>query len=396
MSIFVQITSYKNFDIIPTIKDCINKCSDRNNLYFGVCLQQDEPVPVELSHPRIKTHLVSPSESLGPGWARSKAQSFYEGQDYVLQIDSGSRFADNWDVELIGALSSTGTPKPIISNFPNRYNPSNGEMEQPSVSYKTQIYSFSQYSVLSWPSPMKNVTSISRSVFLNDNFFFAQGQHCRECPYDPSIYSSELESYITLKSFTHGYEFFSHFKPVVWKDYSPRPAHWQDDPNWWVKDITSKETFSSFSEGKTAGIGNVKSIRDFELYSGIDFKNKRIQRATTMGGDPPCNYENEEKWNGDFIKDYSATVSWDTNEIEKCDDYDYWYFAIEDDAENTLHRQDLRVEQDAELLSFKKNYKKIAFRIVGGKTPKKLCVWPVSKSKGWLKKSKFDLSLDAI
>ena len=96
------------------------------------------------------------------------------------------------------------------------------------------------------------------------------------------------------------------------------------------------------------------------------------------------------------MKDYNITVSWDENEIEKCDDYDYWYFSVEDAADQTLHRQDLRMEQDADLIAFKRNFKKIAFRVVGNKVPSKICVWPVSKSKGWLKKSKFDLSLDSL
>ncbi|NDD55496.1 hypothetical protein EBZ39_16805, partial [bacterium] len=110
----------------------------------------------------------------------------------------------------------------------------------------------------------------------------------------------------------------------------------------------------------------------------------------------PCKYENEEQWNNEYMKDYNITVSWDVNEIERCDDYDYWYFSVEDAADQTLHRQDFRIEHDADLIAFKRNFKKISFRVVGNKVPSKICVWPVSKSKGWLKKSKFDLSVDSL
>lgn len=398
MSIFVQMTSYKNFDVVPTIKDCIEKCSNKDNLYFGLCLQQNEPAPNELNHPRIKISVVPLGDSKGPSWARSQAQNFYEGQDYVLQIDAGSRFLPNWDVELIAAISSAGSQKPIITNFPNKFNPANGELENTSVAYKVQVYSFMSNVPLSWPSPMKNVTSISRGCYLNESFFFARGEHCRDCPYDPSLYASESEAAMTVRSFTSGYDLFCHFRPVVWRDYSPRPANWQDDPSWWLKDRSSKNRFAELLAGRLQefGLGRERSLRDFELYSGIDLLNKRIQRTTVTGMDPPCKYENEAQWTGEYMKDYNITASWDVNEIEKCEDYDYWYFSVEDEAEQTLHRQDLRLEHDADLIAFKKNFKKIAFRVVGDKTPKKLCIWPVSKSRGWLKKSKFDLAFDAI
>lgn len=397
MSIFVQMVSYKNFDVLPTIKDCISKCSDKNGLHFGICLQQNEPVPPELNHSRIKVSSVPFAESPGPGWARSQAQNFYEGQDYVLQIDAGSRFLQNWDLELIGALSGINATKPIITNFPNRFNPSGGELEQPSLSYKIHVYSFNQ-SALAWPSPMKGVASIAKSACINESFFFVRGEHSKECRYDPSIYSSESESALSLRSFTLGYDFFSHFKPVVWRDYSPRPANWQDDPNWVLKDMQSKKRFADLVDGKLQefGLGGVRTVRDFELFSGIDFKNKRLQRSTTMGAEPPCKYENDTQWNDEYTKDYSMTVSWDINEIEKCEDYDYWYFTVEDEGDQTLVRQDIRLENEADLINFKRNYRKIAFRVVGNKVPKKICVWPVSKSKGWLKKSKFDLIVDSF
>ena len=202
------MTSYKNFDVVPTIKDCIGKCSNKEALYFGLCLQQNEPSPPELNHPRIKMSVVPVADSAGPAWARRQAQNFYDGQDYVLQVDSGSRFVQNWDLELIGALSATGSPKPLITNFPNKYNPAADELEQPSVAYKIQVYSIQGQNPASWPSPMKGATAISKACYLNEGFFFTRGEHCKECPYDPAIYASESEASMAVRSFTHGYDFF--------------------------------------------------------------------------------------------------------------------------------------------------------------------------------------------
>lgn len=388
------MVSYKNSDVIPTVRDCIEKSVDRDNLHFGLCLQQDEEVPSELDHPRIKVHRVSCKDSLGHGWARLQAQSLYDGQDYVMQVDSGSRFAAKWDEDLIKALGETGSAKPLITNCPNKYNPANNEMEHPGVAYKNQVHQFISEAPMSWASPMKNITSIIRARLISESFFFTKGEHSRECLYDPDIYYSELNSALTVRSFCLGYDIFSHFRPFVWKDYANKPWNWNDDPDWWLKDHASKKRFVSLLDNNVpaaVGLGNVRTIRDFELYSGIDMKGRRIQRSALTGNDPPGKYDNEEQWNNEYLKDNVLTVAWDINEIEKCDDYDYWYFSIEDAAEATIFRQDLRVEQDANLMNFQSNFKKIYFKSVGNKTPKRLCIHPVSKSKGWLKKVKFDL-----
>jgi hypothetical protein len=392
MSIFVQIVSYKNFDVVPTVRDCIHKASDKDNLFFGLCLQQDEDTSPELNHPRVKVVRVPPGESRGHGWARHIAQGLYEGQDYTLQVDSGTRFAENWDVELIEAIGRLPSSKPIITNFPGKYDPANGSKEM-SVAYKIQPHYMVSESPLTWPAPMKNVTDFMRARYLSENFIFTRGSHCLECRYDPDLYFSEVEASITLRSFTLGYDFFHHFKPLVWRDYSPRLMHWNDDPDWWLKDRASKKRFAEMLEGRLSDfrLGEARSLRDFELYSGLDFLGRKIQRDAIGGMEPPCKYENEEQWNKSYMKDYSITVNWDSNEIERCDDYDYWYFSVEDENDQTISRQDLRPDRDGDIMAFKSNFKKISFKSQENRLPKKICVWPVSKSKGWLKKSKFDL-----
>ena len=393
MSIFVQMVAYKNFDVVATLKDCVEKCKDREGLYFGIVLQQDEDVFPELNHPRVRVQRVPFRESLGYGWARSRAQSMYEGQDYTLQIETGSRFLENWDEELIQTLNSLPSQKAVITNYANKYNPDNNEREIPNIAYKIQLHQFIQSTPFAWAAPMKGITNVLKARYVSDHYIFTRGSHITECPYDPEMYFSEVEANIALRSFTLGYDLFHHYKPVMWRDYSKRPYYWEDDSNWWVKDYASKVKFASLVNGTASsyGLGETRSLRDFELYSGIDFKNKRLQRDLFAGIDPPCKYENEDQWNKAYSKDHLVTVNWDVNEIEKCDDYDYWYFAIEDESGNTINRQDLRIERDADIINFKINYKKIFFKSFDAREPKVLCIWPVSKSKGWLKKSKFSI-----
>jgi hypothetical protein len=394
MSVFVHMVSYGSLDVVQTIRDCIEKSSDKNNLHFGVCLQQDEDIPVEIVHPRIKVHRVPKLESRGPGWARSVAQSFYDGQDYQMQINSWSRFAEGWDEKLISALEKTGSSKPLITNYPNKYNKGTDEKEQADISYRCQVYQIFNDIPMTWPAPMKGTTSIVPSKWICENFFFSRGVHCTEVKADPELYYSELESSVTVRSFCAGYDIFNHFVPIVWKNYEQIQRNWNEDPEWWLKDNASKKRMAMVLDGLVDGdfgLPASRSLRDFELYSGVDLRNKRLQKSTVSGENPPCKYENEEQWEGEYMKDYVLMATWNIDEIERCDDYDYWYFAVEDAEGNPINRQDLRQEQDANLLQFKSNFKKIYFKAPSSAVPKSIAIQPVSKSKGWLKKVKFDL-----
>lgn len=388
------MVAYKNFDVLSTVKDCIKNAKDKDNLYFGICLVQDEEISPELDHERIKVEKFS---RVGHGFARKKAQSFYNGQDYTLQIDAGCRFAENWDEELINSLGSIDSEKPIITNYANPFSIEKNEKYYSEVSYSIVPYSFSSDGELfRWPSPLKNVTEFTKSRMVSDHFFFTKGNHCLECVYDENIYFSEIESVLSIKSFTAGYDFFHHYKPVVWRQYRQREECWNHDIDWWSKSYESRKRFEDLilnrAEDYSLESGE-RSLKEYELYSGIDFIGRRIQKEVTQANNsPPCKYESETTWQDNYLKDYYLVAKWNVDEIEKCDDYDYWYFTVENENDEVIIRQDIRHQYDPEILSFNKNYKKISFKAKEGRKPAKICIWPVSKSKGWLKKSKFAIN----
>lgn len=393
MSIFVQLVSYRNFDVVPTVRDCIEKAKDRDGLHFGIVLQQDEDTPPELIHDRIKVERVPVKESPGHGWARSRAQSMYGGQDFTLHVESGCRFAEGWDEQAIQALAVVGGDRSIVTNPANRFNPANGELEFRDTAYKLQLYQF-YFDVPSfWPVAMKGAVAMQKARSVSDQFLFTQGRHCTECPYDPQIYYSEIESAITLRSYTLGYEIYHHFKPLVFRNYSPRPMNWSDDTDWWLKDKASKARFAALVRGEAAefGLGTARTPRDFELYSGIDFVGKALQRDAISGGDPPSKYENEESWSAGYMKDHAISVSWNPDLVESCDDYDYWLFTVEDDAGGVITRQDLRWERDKDALEKRVRAKKIFFKASAKMKPSKIGIQPFSKSKGGLNKVMFDI-----
>jgi hypothetical protein len=393
MSIFVHMTAYRGFDVVPTVRDCIEKSKDRDGLHFGIVLQQDDAIPPELVHPRILAERVPVSESPGHGWARNKAQAMYAGQDFCLQIESGCRFAEGWDEQLIQALNIIGSERSIVTNPANKFNTENGELEHKDTAYKTQLFQFISETPSSWPVALKGAVAMQRARMTSDHYIFSQGRHCTECVHDPNLYYSEIDSAFTLRSFTFGYDIFHHFRPMVFRNYSPRPMNWQDDSDWWLKDRASKKRFSQLAAGELSefGIGSARSTRDFELYSGIDFVGRRLQRDALGGSEPPCKFENEDKWQDGYMKDRLISVSWDPAKVEPCDDYDYWLFAIEDSSGNVIIRQDLRWERDKDALEKRVSSRKIQIRSQAKVLPSKLAIQPFSKSRGALAKVTFDI-----
>ena len=388
MSIFVQMVSYNDFDVLETVKDCIRNAKDKDNLYFGIVLVQDKDFSSELNHDRIKVEKIS---KCGHGFARRKAQSFYDGQDYTLQIDSGCRFLENWDEELINSLNSLDSEKPIITNYANPLNEE--DKKYPEVAYRITPFAFGPDGDLrKWPMPLKNINEMTKARMISDHFFFTKGSHCLECPHDQEIYFSEFESVLSIKSFVSGYDFFHHYKPILWRKYNNREECWNRDADWWFKSYESKKRFEKLllNEVENYNLSGERSLKDYERYLGVDFLNKLVQKQVLQNDNfPPCNYEDETKWQEEYMKDYYLVVKWDTKEIEKCDDYDYWYFAVENENDEIIIRQDIRPHES--YFSFEEDYKKISFKTKQSSVPAKFCIWPVSKSKGWLKKSKFPL-----
>jgi hypothetical protein len=70
---------------------------------------------------RVRYLHISSTDAKGPCWARSRAQGLYDGEDYVLQIDSHMRFRPHWDAYLIETLHSCPSDKPVLTAYPVGY-----------------------------------------------------------------------------------------------------------------------------------------------------------------------------------------------------------------------------------------------------------------------------------
>ena len=106
MSIFISIASYQDPLLVSTIFSAYNNAEKKEDLIFSICDQSDHGIKVnEIAFAnQIHYEHIDPLFSKGPCWARHRAQSFFNDEDFFLQIDSHTQFAPNWDVVFIGQL----------------------------------------------------------------------------------------------------------------------------------------------------------------------------------------------------------------------------------------------------------------------------------------------------
>jgi len=396
--IFVQIASYRDPELLPTIRDCIAKAKYPENLTFGICWQRDETETMgEFENdPRFTVLDYHWSKSKGLCWARSEIQKLWKGEEYTLQLDSHHRFLQDWDVELIEMMKLTGSEKPIITAYAGMYRPSDNQLLNVEP-YKMVATNFTPGGTIMFrPHAIEGWETLTKPIpsrFVSGHFFFTLGIHCEEYKYDPNIYFAGDEISLSIRSFTLGYDLYHPHKTVIWHEYTRegRTKHWTDfnqenkesgvvEKQWWEMDNESKRRLRHMLQEEDNnidltiyGLGNVRTHRDYELYAGIDFQRRKLHPDTLKGVFPPINDESD--WYLVAENDYTYNLYLPNPQT---DNLSFIYVGIEDIESNVLHRIDLQTYQEFLPITFKSFTQ-----------PYKWVYWPVDKQGNWLQRQDF-------
>ena len=296
-TIFIQIASYRDPELVPTINDCLEKASNPDRLRFGICWQnckEDDFDNLEAfkGDSRFRILDVDYKDSQGCCWARSSTQKLWDGEKYTLQIDSHMRFHPNWDKLMIDYLNKCDSEKPILTSYPNgyEYDSSAALLTQPLIMKVTGFDDDciptleSEYLEKDWMLLKKPVPG----GFLAAGFVFTYGKFCEECLYDPNLYFNGEEITLAARAFTYGYDIFHPHKNIIWHLYNTpkiehrRVTHWKDH-SFAEKDKTSRERirklFGIRCEREDLGIygfGKQRTFEEYQEHAGIDIPNKKI------------------------------------------------------------------------------------------------------------------------
>lgn len=127
--IYVPMPSLQDDELEPTILEVLNKASSPDDIVFGIRFltnyKMDVPFFLNLKNKyniRGDVHFLTEDNAkdyIGIGKCRIGTASYYDGEEFVLSIDSHTMLAENWDIKLKehlwDAQELTGNNKVIIT-----------------------------------------------------------------------------------------------------------------------------------------------------------------------------------------------------------------------------------------------------------------------------------------
>ena len=304
MTVFVAIAAYRDPQLVPTITDCLAKARHPDDLRFGICWQHgpdEAPLPFQ-GDPRFRILDVDWRQSQGACWARAETMKLWQGEPFFLQLDSHHRFVQDWDVKLFHHAERSGSARPIVTAYGPPFTPGETDvfgsdvLQMDFVQFTEEgIALFGGRAVPSW----QRLDRPLRARFVSAHLLFTLGDFVRDVPSDPDLYFVGDEIILTIRAYTHGYDFFHPPEIIVWHAYTRdfRTTHWADhvadqgvERTWRERDAVSIAKITRFLTEPWVGpfgCGTARTFADYEAYAGISFRRRQVQAYTRRGEEPP-------------------------------------------------------------------------------------------------------------
>jgi hypothetical protein len=404
-TIFIQIASFRDPQLNPTLEDMINKSKYPQNLRIGICNQYNVEDEFNLDNyrndDRFKIIDVLDVDSLGVCWARNQVQQLYDNEEYTLQIDSHMRFEQDWDktlINMIKDLQSKGYPKPLLTGYVSSFDPDNDPQGRVTEPWRMTFDRFiPEGAVFFLPEVIpgwKELTEPIKARFYSAHFCFTLGQFSKEVQHDPNYYFHGEEISVGVRAYTHGYDLFHPHRVIIWHEYTRkgRTKQWDVDLTWYKKNESSHlrnrklfgmdgEVFNPNDFG-IYGFGTERTLEDYEKYAGIKFNIRGVQQYTLDKKYPPNpSYDNDEDYVKSFSSIFKHCIDIHFSQVQE-KDYDFWVVAFHNKKDETLFRQDADENEVNRMLN-DEGYCKVWREFQTVEKPSYWVVWPHSKSKGW-------------
>jgi hypothetical protein len=407
-TIFIQIASYRDPQLLPTLKDMLDKAKYPDNLRIGISWQhapQDEWDKLDdyVNDAKFRILDIPYSESQGVCWARNKVQSLYDGEKYTLQLDSHHRFAKDWDVELISMLKNLqkkGSKKPLITSYIPSFDPENDPAARVQEPWKMNFDRFiPEGAVFFLPASFDSWEDKNEPLpgrFYSAHFAFTVGEFCKQVPHDPNYYFHGEEISIAVRAFTHGYDIYHPHKVLVWHEYTRkgRTKQWDDDKEWAKRNnechLRNRKLFEMDGEKNDIdfgpyGFGKIRTLQDYELYSGLCFGKRAITKRVQEHKPPPdpeTSNLDYETFQTHLMSIFKHCIDIQYGQVPE-NDYDFWAVAFKDENGNDLYRKDADKDEILRMKNDPDGYCKVWREFQTDKKPSSWIVWPHSISKGW-------------
>lgn len=310
-TIFVSVASYRDSQCKTTLEGLFKKAKYPERVFIGVCEQNeigntdDQCVNhgfeyVNKYKNNIRRIEISHLEAQGPTYARYFCSLLYHKEDFFLQIDSHSIFADEWDEKLVNMYKECEAkiPNAVFGGYPKTY-----EEAQPESTAHPNDVPVSCHFHFDNDAKMPELFAIQKRMQVGDfypvpytgaGFIFGPGKMVQDVPFDPELpYLFHGEELLySARLYTYGYNIVIPYEAVVFHDYG-RPGA----PRFWdvphpdyaetYEDVKKKLMYMlKFGQEKPIklrvdldryGFGKIRSLEQFYEYADVDNINKVIK-----------------------------------------------------------------------------------------------------------------------
>ena len=406
-TIFIQIASYRDLELINTINDCINKSKYPENLRFCIAWQRDESENLDQfkNDSRFNILDIPFQQSKGACWARNLIQQNYNKEKYTLQLDSHHRFIQDWDekcISTINKLQFEGYEKPILTTYLPSYDPEHDPFKRVNIPWKMDFDRFTPEGVVFFlPSSINDYHSLNRPIrarFYSAHFCFTLGQFAEEVQHDPEYYFHGEEISIAARAYTHGYDLFHPTELICWHEYTRkgRAKHWDDDKDWGNKNtlcharnrklLSVDNEINDIDFGKY-GLGNKRSLEQYERYAGLCFKNRSVSNETLNHKEPadPDMSIIYEEWSSSLNSIFKHCIDLNSDLIDKNAEYLFWYVGLFDKDKKEIYRKDCDEQEVKQIMSTQasQQFYNIWRTCTPAGVPKFWKIIPYRKDTGW-------------
>lgn len=292
VSIFIQISAYRDQELLKTIRNAIKQSSGQYQLVFGVHeVTAPEDSVLELDFEADITILTSIApENLGVNAGRHLANSLYSGEEYYYQIDSHMRFANNWDAKAVADIKRyqrNGIAKPLLTMYPGNYWYKD-EQEQfdvitdyvpTKIVFSAKPEQFTKTLVASQLA-VPTSTHCAYTYSISAANVFTVGEFAT-LPRDTRIMFWGEELLTAATAFCHGFDLVVPTEHLAWHlyysdqtvDQARRRHAWADYPDRWQELVRAE---AGALEESLLSLQGQRSLSDFGRFAGLDFCARKL------------------------------------------------------------------------------------------------------------------------
>lgn len=297
--ILVEIPAYHDPELLNTVNSAIKQADYPDRVFFSICYQGNDVKDYNVlkKFPNCKIEHIKELKLKGLCYARHICQQMIEDEKYIYQIDSHMRFVKHWDTEMIKQLLSFNDKKAMISYHPSNFNDEMISLpvddkyfdrpNPPSINSPTEFYDDNFFVKFQCRQAEPDQLNKLSTPFIGGGNLFTFADAQKQVPHDPKMCWLADELTMSIRYYTHGWNNYCPERSYIYHEYLRKnrafyPGYTED------KKLEDKrfEQFLNLDHQNYGlgeyGLGDKRTLEQFEACTGINFSKKTIGEPTTQ------------------------------------------------------------------------------------------------------------------